>query len=91
MALNVLRTERFSGGLLTMDSLSLATNAWLHVNERTSALVAHLPYLAVAILLADDLGAGAIELDADVLDSDGALADELIALCNAVGLALLRA
>lgn len=90
VALNILRTDRYSGGLLTMDSLSLASNAWLHVKHGVSALAAQLPYVAVAVLLAEDLGAGAIELSADALDSDDALAGQLVSLCNAVGLVFLR-
>ena len=91
VALNVLRTDRYSGGLLTMESLSVASNAWLHVVTEGSPLSAHLPFIAMAILLCDELGARAIELRSGLLESDPALARRLTELCNAVGLALLAA
>lgn len=88
VALNVLRTDRYSGGLLTMDSLSVASNAWLHTDDRGTALQAFLPYVAVGILLADELGIGGLELSADLLASDDDLTSRLTLLCNAVGLSL---
>ncbi|WP_148236484.1 hypothetical protein [Intrasporangium calvum] len=89
IAFNILRSDRFAGALLAMDSLSLASNAWLHQRHPSSPLEAHLPYLAVAVLTAEDLGAGAIALMTDVLESDRALAKKVRRLCNAVGLSLL--
>lgn len=88
-ALSVLRSDRYSGGLLSMDGLSIASNAWLHSQRQDeSALVTWLPYLAVAVLLAQDLGAGAISLPAGTISDSSDEAGRVRALCNAGGLAL---
>lgn len=88
-ALSILRTDRYSGGLLSMDGLSVASNAWLHRQSGQEELAGWLPYLAVAVLLSQDLGAGAVALPAGVVSEPSETSQLVRALCNAGGLALL--
>lgn len=88
-SLSILRSDRYSGGLLSMDGLSVASNAWLHGQRGgDSGLTAWMPYLAVAVLLSQDLGAGAIALPPGTVTDSSDEAVRVRALCNAGGLAL---
>lgn len=72
-----------------MDGLSVASNAWLHgQHQDDSSLASWVPYLAVAVLLSQDLGAGAIALPAGTLSDSTDATVRVRALCNAGGLAL---
>ncbi|WP_320535869.1 hypothetical protein [Pseudarthrobacter sp. IC2-21] len=86
--LSLLPTQFSSGGLLTMNSLSVAANAWLHarLNEGIGEDVSS---VAAAVLLSADLSAAGLALckEAHVL-SDSVNPDSLRALLESTGLSL---
>lgn len=87
-SLSVLRSDQFSGGLLSMDGLRVASNAWLHDREKGAELANWVPYLALAVLLSQDLGAGAIVVPSGALSASSEAGRLIRALCNAGGIAL---
>jgi hypothetical protein len=50
-----LRSDRFAGSLATMESLDIATNAWLHARPGDGALQLRASSVAVAVLYAETL------------------------------------
>ncbi len=87
--LNVLSSDRYSGGILQMDQLTISSNAWLHSGPGLGIKRGCYPYLAAAVLLAADFGIGAIEIKVD----DSELKDQLHgvrAMFRSVGLNLVE-
>lgn len=84
----VVPSDQYAGGLLQMERLTIASNAWLHSPQGAGGNIRWYPYIAVAVLLAADLSAGAIRLDSSNL-GDVDQESSLHAMLHAVGLNLL--
>lgn len=85
-ALEILPSDRFSGGMLQMDRLSLSSNAWLLVDQPPGGLRSH-PHLAAAVLLAADLSASAIKVISSSSIADPLMRD-VARLLRSTGLSL---
>ncbi|MHA3837572.1 hypothetical protein ACXR8F_17780 [Terrabacter sp. AAH1] len=81
-----MRSDRYSGSLASMTSLSLATNGWLLSDAAASPLAKRLPSLAVTVLYAETLQVD--EIMVPDLESDPALAARLGELLASVRLGL---
>lgn len=56
------RSDKTAGSLRTIRGLTLASNAWLHARGQSGSLSALYPYIAAAVLFAEDLDADTIRL-----------------------------
>ncbi|MGO4230369.1 hypothetical protein AB4Y72_16085 [Arthrobacter sp. YAF34] len=84
----ILPTESNSGGLLTMDSLRVASNAWLHAQRQPMRSSEALSSLAAGVLLSADLSAAGIAT-CESFDVTGPIqTDSLRALLEPAGLSL---
>lgn len=73
LGVSIVPTESSSGGLLTMDALSVASNAWLHARLHTAGFAEDRLYVAAGVLLSADLSAAGIAL----CDSAGVVASSV--------------
>ncbi|MEV7606239.1 hypothetical protein AB0N65_12440 [Paenarthrobacter sp. NPDC089322] len=81
-------TDRSSGGLLTMDSLDVACNSWLHAELRPDAHGDVLCTIAGGILLSSDLSAAGIAI-CDTSSQEGSpVYSRATRLLESVGLSL---
>lgn len=62
IGVSILPTESSSGGLLTMDTLSVASNAWLHARLHPAGFAEDRSSVAAGVLLSADLSAAGIAL-----------------------------
>ena len=60
--LHVERSDRSSGSMRTINRLHVASNAWLHSRGELGSLERIFPYLAAAVLYAEDLEVDAIQV-----------------------------
>lgn len=87
IGVSILPTDRNSGGLLTMDSLSVASNAWLHSQLHPSGSAEDRSSVAAGVLLSADLSAAGIAM-CESSGSGSVDAAALRALLESVGLSL---
>ncbi|MCB5272577.1 hypothetical protein BJG92_00079 [Arthrobacter sp. SO5] len=85
---SILPTESNSGGLLTMDSLRVASNAWLHDQLRPPGFAEDRSSIAAAILLSADLSAAGINMCEPAGDGGSTTPDALRPLLESAGLSL---
>jgi hypothetical protein len=60
--LRIERSDKFAGALRTIRGLTIASNAWLHCRGQQGSLAEISPYVAAAVLFAEDLDADTIRL-----------------------------
>ena len=63
--LHIERSDKRSGSLREINGLRVASNAWMHTETNTATIEAIAPYLAAAVLYAEDLDADEIEIWGD--------------------------
>lgn len=84
--LSVLRSDHYSGGIMSMGGMTVSSNAWLLASSRKGASCWY-PYIAVAVLLAEGVTGGAIKIPTQ--DRDDPHFRYAAGVCDAVGLKLL--
>jgi hypothetical protein len=89
IGVSILPTDSSAGGLLTMNTLSVASNSWLHAQLHPSGSAEDSSSVAAGVLLSADLSAAGIAIceSGDVGGSTGPQA--LRALLESAGLSLL--
>lgn len=63
--LHIKRSDQFSGSIRSINSLHVAANAWAHSQPESSPLQRVFPYIAAAVLYAEDLEADSIQIYGD--------------------------
>lgn len=82
--LHVDRSDKSSGSLRSIDSLRVASNAWVHCRTDLGTLQEIFPYLAAAVLYADDLEADTIQIrgNYDTASEDWVTLVHLLGACR---------
>ncbi|GAA2136651.1 hypothetical protein GCM10009825_22100 [Arthrobacter humicola] len=63
--LRIERSDETAGSLRTLRGLTMSSNAWLHSDGRRGHVSSIRPYLAAAVLFAEDLDADSIRIPGD--------------------------
>ena len=85
--LHIERSDRSSGSMRTINRLDVASNAWIHSRGELRSLESIFPYLAAAVLYAEELEVDTIQIYGD-FDTQSDLWKKLVLLLGSARLGL---